>query len=142
MYNRIITKLPLDKNILLDRFTCALLTPLTALPACYLLEHGYKGEYLLAMLSVVTTILTSWNHILTIHVMEIPGTKIVSVWISKHRMKDPMVRIGVGPLLRMYNEANLSPHGSIRVGSRFTVYFAQGDPYFHALTERSEWEVF
>ncbi|MHC1580903.1 MAG: glycosyltransferase family protein [Methanopyraceae archaeon] len=132
--------LPFGRNLLVDRFTCALLTPLLSVAACRVLSGSPWVRALLAA-SVVTAALP-WVEPFKSPVALVPGSKEAWGWVAAHRSGDPLSRVEAGPFFRSRSELYGSAHNAAWVGPRFTGNFAQGDPYFRALTERAEWELF
>ncbi|WP_148679794.1 6-pyruvoyl-tetrahydropterin synthase-related protein [Methanopyrus kandleri] len=133
--------LPFGRNLLLDRFTCVLITPLLALPAAYMLRdrarHVRIASKVLLVLSISSAALPLSDS-LSCELPTVPGSADVVAWVKEHRSHDPIVRVEFLLATKRYGK----PHNALWVGPRVKGFFAQGDPYFHALTERMEWEGF
>ncbi len=116
-------RLPFGKNLLLDRFTCALLTPLLAVSACYALRGGGRWVKALLALSLVP-VAVPWPVASAAPIAVAPGSKEAWGWVAEHRPDDPLVRVEPGPFFRGWTELYGAAHNSVRVGPRFTGNFA------------------
>ncbi|WP_457619673.1 6-pyruvoyl-tetrahydropterin synthase-related protein, partial [Methanopyrus sp.] len=143
--------LPLGRELLIDRFTCVLITPLLALPAAYALKDRSRRvrtvSKVLLVLSVSSAAIPlsdtlSYEMLSSKLYHRMSGTVDTVKWVAEHRPHDPLARVQFFPFLSLWGKEYMGAHNALWVGPRLTGFFAQGDPYFHALTERAEWEPF
>ncbi|WP_457615257.1 6-pyruvoyl-tetrahydropterin synthase-related protein [Methanopyrus sp.] len=144
--------LPLGRELLIDRFTCVLITPLLALPAAYTLKDRSRRVRTISKVLFVLSLSSAAIPLSDTLSYEMLSSKLYLYhrmsstvdtvkWVAEHRPHDPMVRVQFFPFLSLRREY-LGAQNALWVGPRMTGFFAQGDPYFHALTERAEWELF
>jgi len=133
--------LPLGRNLLLDRLTCAFTAPMLAISAGFVLRYGGRWARILAIPALLT-LAAPWLILGLTPTLVVPGSASAWKWVASHRPADLLTRAEPGPFFRAWSEWYGAAWNCVRVGPRFTGNFAQGDPYFHALAERAEWELF
>ncbi|MEO2240799.1 MAG: hypothetical protein ABGY09_01875, partial [Euryarchaeota archaeon] len=123
-----------------NQLACASV-PLLAVSSGFALWRGGRWVRLLYRLSVLP-VTVPWIVLLLTPVPVVPGSGSAWSWVTTHWSGDPLFRVEVGPFLRAWPDPYWAAWNCVVTGPRLTGELPQADPYFRALTERAEWELF